>query len=44
MVIDFCIDFCVKIRVVALWKCFSKLVFKWHETDPLLSSSKRQAA
>jgi hypothetical protein len=24
--------------------CFSKLAFKRHKTDPLLSSSKRQAA
>jgi hypothetical protein len=33
-----------KNRVVTLWNHFLKLVFKKHETDPLLSSSKRQAS
>ena len=38
------IDFGVKNRVVVLWNRFLKLVLKRHETDPLLSSLKRQAA
>jgi hypothetical protein len=36
--------FGVKNRVVALWNRFLKLAFKRHETDPLLSSSKRPVA
>jgi hypothetical protein len=37
------IDFDVKNRVVALWKSLSEASVKRHKTDPLLSSSKRQA-
>jgi hypothetical protein len=39
------IDFGVNNQVVALWKSlFEASIKKKHETDPLLSSSKRQAA
>jgi hypothetical protein len=38
------IDFWPENRVVALRNRFLKLAFKRHETNPLLSSSKQQAA
>ena len=42
MVIDFGVH--NQVGVVALWISLSELAFKWHETDPLISSSKQQAA
>jgi hypothetical protein len=38
------IDFGVKNRVAALWKSLPEARVKKHETDPLLSSPKQQAA
>jgi len=37
-------QFWCKKKVLVLPNCFSELAFKKHKTDPLLSSSKRQAA